>query len=107
MDNVRGGFAKKQIVRFLAIFAAVSASFFVFYNVPAQWIALHADPWPEDVLKRSYFTRPVCGEGSERPCPDPSLPIPTNRSGFIDINGKLVMPEDTSVPTTVPFATGE
>ena len=26
----------------------VSAFFFVFYNVPAQWFAMHADPWPED-----------------------------------------------------------
>jgi hypothetical protein len=106
LDNVRGGFARQQLVRFLAIFAAVSACFFVFYNVPAQWIGMHSDPWPADVLKRSYFTKPVCGEGSDRACPDPSLPVPTKRSGYVDTNGQLVMPEHTSVPTTVPFATG-
>ena len=81
LENVRGGFAKQQFVRFLAIFAAVSACFFVFYNIPAQWIGMHADPWPKDVLERSYFTQSVCGEGSgsDRACPDPSVPIPTKR----------------------------
>ena len=106
LDNGRGGYARQQSVRFLAIFAAVSASFFVFYNVPAQWIGMHSDPWPKDVLKRSYFTQPVCGGVRENACPDPSLPVPTKRSGYIDTNGKLVMPDGTSVPTTVPFATG-
>jgi hypothetical protein len=107
LENVRGGFATQQFVRFLAIFAAVSACFFVFYNVPAQWIGMHSDPWPKDVLERSYFTQPVCGEGSgsDRACPDPSLPVPTKRSGYVNTKGQLVMPEGTSVPTTVPFAT--
>jgi hypothetical protein len=106
LDDIRGGFAKQQFVRFLAIFAAVSACFFVFYNVPAQWIAMHADPWPKDVLKRSYFTQPVCPAGSDRACPSPSLPIPTNRSGYVNTKGQLVMPDHASVPATVPFATG-
>ena len=55
LDSVRGGVVKQQFIRFLAIFAAVSAFFFVFYNIPAQWFAMHADPWPEDLQKRSYF----------------------------------------------------
>jgi hypothetical protein len=107
LDNVRGGFVKQQSVRFLAIFAAVSACFFVFYNIPAQWIAMHADPWPQDVLERSYFTQSVCGEGSgsDRACPDPNVPIPTNESGYVNSDGELVMPDGRTVPTTVPFAT--
>ena len=55
LDQVRGGFVRQQLTRFLAIFAACSA-FFFFYNIPAQWIGMHADPWPEDHMKRSYFT---------------------------------------------------
>jgi hypothetical protein len=108
LDNVRGGFLKQQSVRFLAIFAAVSACFFVFYNIPAQWIAMHADPWPKDVLERSYFTQSVCGEGSgsDRACPDPNVPIPTNESGYVNSDGEFVMPEGRTVPTTVPFASG-
>ena len=48
LDRVRGGFVKQQFIRFLAIFAGVSACFFVFYNIPAQWFGMHSDPWPED-----------------------------------------------------------
>ncbi len=76
IDRVRGGFAKQQFVRFLAIFAGVSACFFFFYNLPAQWIGMHSDPWPEDHMKRSYFTGGICGAGTDTPCPDPVLPIP-------------------------------
>ena len=76
LDSVRGGFVKQQLTRFLAIFAACSAFFFVFYNIPAQWFAMHPDPWPEDILKRSYFLMGICGEETDRPCPDPALPMP-------------------------------
>ena len=74
-NSVQGGFVKQQSIRFLAIFAAVSLFFFVFYNLPAQWFAMHADPWPEDIQKRSYFTMGICGEGTGRLCPHPALPI--------------------------------
>ena len=107
LDRVRGGFARQQFTRFLAIFGGVSACFFVFYNVPAQFVGLHADPWPDDVQKRSYFSGPVCGEGSDRPCPDPALPMPTKHSGHIDKNGELVLPPGAEVPGTVPFERGK
>src|ERR1051325_3865264 len=38
----KGGVARQQFVRFLAIFAACSSCFFFLYNVPAQWFALHS-----------------------------------------------------------------
>ena len=44
LDQVRGGFVRQQFTRFLAIFAACSAFFFVFYNIPAQFFAMHQDP---------------------------------------------------------------
>jgi hypothetical protein len=106
LDQVRGGFARQQLVRFLAIFAAVSACFFVFYNIPAQWIGMHSDPWPQDHLKRSYFNGGICGDGTDVPCPDPSLPIPTKRSGFINTDGVLVLPDGVELPKTVPFDRG-
>jgi hypothetical protein len=106
LDNVRGGFARQQFTRFLAIFAAVSACFFVFYNVPAQWIGMHSDPWPEDHQKRSYFNGGICGDGTDVPCPNPVLPIPTKRSGFINTDGQLVLPEGVELPKTVPFLPG-
>src|SRR5699024_6926281 len=106
LDGVRGGFARQQFTRFLAIFAGVSACFFAFYMGPAQWIALHADPWPQDHQQRSYFTGGICGDGTDKPCPHPALPIPTNRSGYINGDGELVMPEGVSVPAIVPFERG-
>jgi hypothetical protein len=104
LDRVRGGFATLQVTRFLAIFAAVSACFFVFYNLPAQWFAMHADPWPEDVQKRSYLNGGICGDGTDTPCPNPVLPMPTKRSGFVNTNGELVLPDGAQLPTVVPFA---
>jgi hypothetical protein len=106
LDQVRGGFAKQQFIRFLAIFAFTSSAFFFLYNVPAQWIGLHSDPWPADHLKRSYFNGGICGDGTDTPCPDPTLPIPTKRSGYIDTNGKLILPEGAQLPKTVPHEPG-
>lgn len=107
LDRVRGGVVKQQVTRFLAIFAGVSACFFIIYNVPAQWVGMHADPWPADHLKRSYFNGGTCGAGSDQPCPDPALPIPTRRSGFINNDGRLVLPEGAQLPTVVPFQRGK
>ena len=103
LDQVKGGFGRQQFVRFLAVVAAVSACFFFLYNVPAQWFGMHADPWPEDHQKRSYFNGGVCGDGTDVPCPDPVLPIPTKHSGYIDNDGRLVLPDGAEVPRTVPF----
>ena len=103
LDQVQGGFFRQQFTRFLAIFGAVSASFFILYNVPAQWIGMHSDPWPEDHMKRSYFLGGICGEGTDKPCPHPSLPIPTKRSGYINTEGKLVLPEGVEMPPVVPL----
>ena len=103
IDHVRGGFATQQLTRFLAIFAGVSACFFFFYNVPAQWVGLHADPWPEDVQKRSYFNGGICGDGTDQPCPNPVLPMPTKRSGYVDVHGQLVLPKGGQLPEVVPF----
>ena len=107
LDHVRGGTVTQQVTRFLAIFAGVSACFFIFYNVPAQWIGMHSDPWPEDHQKRSYFNGGICGDGTDKPCPHPVLPGPTKHSGYINTDGELVLPDGAEVPRTVPFERGE
>lgn len=106
LERIKGGFAKQQGMRFLAIFAACSAFFFVFYNVPAQWFAMHAEPWPADIQKRSYFNMGICGEGTGRLCPHPALPIPSNDSGYIDPDGQLILPDGVELPRIVPFDRG-
>jgi hypothetical protein len=107
LEQIKGGFVKQQFTRFLAIFAALSASFFVFYTIPSQWFALHAESWPDDILKRSYFMMGgICGYGTDRPCPDPALPIPTKNSGYINTDGVLVLPPGVEFPKTVPYDRG-
>lgn len=103
LERVKGGFAKQQLTRFLAVFAVVSLIFFFGYNLPTQWFGTHADAWPEDVQKRSYFTSGICGEGTDRLCPNPLLPIESRDSAHIDPSGKLVMPEGTELPKVVSF----
>lgn len=107
LERVQGGFAKQQMVRFLAIFAACSLFFFVCYNLPAQWLAMHADPWPEDIQKRSYFTMGICGEGTGRLCPHPALPIQGQNSAYIDPDGKVVFPAGVELPKIIPYDRGE
>jgi Spirocyclase AveC-like len=109
LDNVKGGVVKQQFIRFLSIFGAVSAIFFCFYNIPVQFFAMHADPWPADVQERSYFTSNICGEGSEGPdgkpvpCPDPSMPMPSKWSGYVNFDGEFVPREGTELPQMVPL----
>jgi hypothetical protein len=104
LERLRAGFAREQATRFLAIFAACSLFFFLFYNVPAQWFAMHADPWPEDIQKRSYLTMGICGEGTGRLCPHPALPVDRGvTSASISPEGAVVLPEGTELPKIVPF----
>ncbi|WP_068269986.1 spirocyclase AveC family protein [Aldersonia kunmingensis] len=109
LDNIRGGVVKQQFIRFLAIFGACSAIFLCFYNIPVQFFAAHSDPWPEDVQKRSYFTSKICGEdsvgpdGKPMPCPDPSLPMPSVESGYVNFDREFVPREGSQLPTMVPL----
>jgi hypothetical protein len=107
LERVQGGFARHLLTRFLAIFGACSMFFFVFYNIPAQWLAFHQDPWPQDLLKRSYFLMGICGDGTDRPCPDPSIPVPGRSSGYINQDGKLVLPEGKTLPPVVSVQRGK
>lgn len=106
-ERLQGGFVKQQLTRFLAIFAACSLFFFVCYNLPAQWLAMHADPWPEDIQKRSYFTMGICGEGTGRLCPHPALPIEGKNSAYIGPDGHVVIPAGVELPKIIPFDRGE
>ncbi|OBJ48419.1 hypothetical protein [Mycobacterium sp. 1423905.2] len=68
---------------------------------------MHADPWPDDVARRSYFIGGICGEGAEQPCPTPVLPLPTKRSGYVDVHGHLVLPKGVQLPQPVPLERGK
>jgi hypothetical protein len=106
LETVPGGVIRQQFTRMLALIAVTSTAFFVFYNIPVQLFALHQQSWPADITKRSYFLDGICGQGSGRACPDPSLPASTNGSGYIDENGKFVVPKGVTIPKTVPVVHG-
>jgi hypothetical protein len=108
LERVEGGAVKEEGTRFLAIFAAVSMFFLVFYTIPAQWLLMHAEPWPEDIQKRSSFTMGICGEGTGRLCPHPALPVEQGTtSAHIGADGNVVMPEGVEFPKIVPCERAE
>lgn len=104
LERVQGGVMKLGMLRFLAIYGVISMFFLVCYNIPAQWFGAHADPWPEDIQKRSYFTNGICGEGTGRLCPDPALGIPRGEASIaIGPDGNIVIPEGTRLPKIIPY----
>ena len=54
------------------------------------------------VLQRRHLWR-----RNRNAVPRSGLPMPTRRSGFINTDGELVLPEGAEVPKTVPFERGE
>jgi hypothetical protein len=102
IDEIQGGHFKKFVIRVLAMTAVVQCLMFVGYNVPNYWVGTHSDEWPKDVQERSYFTSGLCGEGTDRACPGPSVPLDKPGAGHVDPNGHFV-PGDIAVPPVVPF----
>jgi hypothetical protein len=93
IERIRTSPRRTTLLRLLAIIGVANASFFVTYNLPAYWFAIHGDDWPEDILERSYFTTSVCGIDSEYACPGPRVPIPRGPdSAHATPQGKLIAP---------------
>jgi hypothetical protein len=78
IDRLRVGAARKQWIKFLAIFGAVHIVFLVFYMVPNQWLATHADAYPRGY--KSYMINGMCDYGARGvarvPCAGPGVSIP-------------------------------
>ena len=102
IEDVRGGETRKTVVRALAAIFVIQGTMFIGYNVPNFWVGMHSTEWNQDIQKRSYFTSGICGENTDRPCPGPAVPLDRNNnsnpvngsSGYIDQNGKAVIPPD-------------
>lgn len=88
-------------IRLLATVGIVNVLMFCTYNLPMQWFGTHADPFPEDITSRSYLTNGLCGPETEYSCPGPAIPIPRPDSAHLDVDGNLVVPEGTEVPSPV------
>jgi Spirocyclase AveC-like len=70
ISELHVGPRRRTAIRFLAVFGAVSVAFLCVYNIPAQYFALHAQPFPRDVQRRSYFLDGLCRSGRQR-CSSP------------------------------------
>lgn len=93
IEELKVGPRAKTGVRFLALAGICNFAFLFVYNIPQQFFALNADPWPEDIAKRSYFTNGLCGEGTEYACAGPHTPMARRDSARVSPDGKLILPE--------------
>lgn len=114
VENLRGTQRRKTLLRVLATTGAVHLAFVAFYTLPNTIWGLHPTTWPADHQKRSYLTNGICGEGTDRACPGPGVPLvrndnrdPDSTSGYLSPNGTAVIPKDTKLPPQVPFDRGE
>lgn len=105
IDRMRLGAGKEAVVRFFAVAGIANVLFFGLYNVPTGITVAHAAAWPRDTQQqRSYFTKHLCGAGTDRPCPDPALPLSRSDGIYIDSGGGVVVPDGRRPPPPVPFA---
>lgn len=99
--------ARKAGLRFLAIGGFIAVTMAVCVNLPFFWMASHMSEYPADVQKRSYLTDGICGEGTRLACFGPAVPIPRgNDSLRVGPDGRLVVPEGTTLPRVVPIDRG-
>jgi hypothetical protein len=89
---------KKTIVHLLALNGAMTMAFMA-YDVPAAVVGLYSSPWPKDITSRSYFLDGLCGPGTNRACPGPAIPVPRRDSAHVGVNGDLVIPAGTNLPS--------
>ena len=109
-ENLRMSDRTQLVVRALAVLAGVHVALFLTYNVPNYWIGTHSKEWQRDLVDRSYLTDGLCGQGTDRACPGPGVPLSRNDnsdsgkgSAYITPDGKAVIPPHTTLPTQYPF----
>ena len=109
-ENLRMSDRAQLVVRALAVVAGVHVALFLTYNVPNYWIGTHSKEWQRDLIDRSYFTDGLCGQGTDRACPGPGVPLSRNDNSdsgkgsvYITPDGKAVIPPNTKLPAQYPF----
>jgi hypothetical protein len=110
LDELKVSPGRKLGYRILAVTGAVHVAMFSCYVLPNIFLGLHTQAWPAQVQQRSYFTDYLCGQGTDRACPGPSVPNLRNNnagggsaSAYLDRDGKLVLPAGVVLPRPVPF----
>jgi hypothetical protein len=110
LNELRMSARRALAYRVLAITGLVHVTMFLCYVLPNIFVGLHTQQWPADVQSRSYFTDYICGQGTDRACPGPSVPNLRNdnaaggaQSAYITRDGRLAMPPGAALPAPVPF----
>lgn len=95
---------RRNLLRLVAIVGGMQATLFLTYHIPQTlWQGAHAGPWPASVQSRSYLTNHLCGPGTDRACPGPTVPAAGPEAPYLDTSGKLVVPPGTKLPTPSRF----
>jgi hypothetical protein len=94
IDEVRVSTRTKAWIRWAALVGVINLITLVTYNIPMAFLgAAFSSPWPEDIVKRSYFVNQICGPGTDYACPGPGVPIPRRGSAHLNPEGELVVPD--------------
>lgn len=75
-ERVSGG-SRIGFVRTLAVLGAVHLILFLGYNLPNALVGASEQPWPRDLVNRSYLRDGICGPGTINLCP-------TRDHGFVE-----------------------
>ena len=81
VDRLKVGQRRKDLLRFGAVFGICNVLVLLCYNVPNAIIGAHSTEWPADIQKRSYLTDYLCGQGTDRACPGPDIPLSRSTTG--------------------------
>ena len=94
LDHVRGGFAKAATHPLPGDLRRRERMLLLLLQPPGAMDRHARRPVARRCpTKRSYLNGGICGDGTDHPCPNPVLPMPTKRSGYINTDGQLVLPE--------------
>lgn len=110
IDDLNVSSNKGLALRILATVGIMHAAMFACYTMPNLMFGMNARDWPTDVQKRSYLTDYICGDGTDRACPGPSIPNLRNNnqtggsgSFWITPDGTARQPTGVPLHQTVPF----
>ncbi|MHB8694449.1 MAG: spirocyclase AveC family protein [Solirubrobacteraceae bacterium] len=70
VDRLRVGIRSRTALRLLALVGVSNLIYLATYNIPlAAWTGATTGAWPADLQSRSYLTDYICGDGTNRLCP--------------------------------------
>lgn len=81
LERTKYGRGRKQVLKFLSLFGCAHLAFLMLYAVPSSWVALHSDPYPDDIP--AYLENGLCAYGIEgNLCPGPGVMMPRPTEQF-------------------------